>query len=229
MSHSSEQKLLKTVENELLANPQTLLLERESGLRAMLANDSLIDLSRLFRLYSRVHGGLEAIAEMFRLHVVRMGHDKIELRVARLNAFSESAGKPQDKDKESQAVASDDPQFIKDFIAVHDKYLCMVREQFSSHALFQKALNDAFHQLVNQDPNTSTQEDENQDKEAPAAKEKTADLIATFCDRLLKSGSVEKLDDTEIENHLEKTAQLFSYLIDKDVFAEIYKNQLAKR
>ena len=32
-----------------------------------------------------------------------------------------------------------------------------------------------------------------------------------------------------MEAFLEKTVQLFSYLTDKDLFAEIYRNQLAKR
>jgi cullin 1 len=41
-----------------------------------------------------------------------------------------------------------------------------------------------------------------------------ADLMASFCDRLLKTGG-EKLSDEEIEAFLEKTVQLFSYLIDK--------------
>ena len=35
--------------------------------------------------------------------------------------------------------------------------------------------------------------------------------------------------DEDVESYLEKTVQLFSYLIDKDLFAEIYRNQLAKR
>ena len=32
-----------------------------------------------------------------------------------------------------------------------------------------------------------------------------------------------------MEEYLEKTVQMFSYLTDKDLFAEIYRNQLAKR
>ena len=33
----------------------------------------------------------------------------------------------------------------------------------------------------------------------------------------------------QMEEYLEKTVQMFSYLTDKDLFAEIYRNQLAKR
>ncbi len=54
--------------------------------------------------------------------------------------------------------------------------------QFGSNTLFQKALKDAFNDLVNRD----------------VGKFKTADLIASFCDRLLKTGSTEKLSDNEV-------------------------------
>ena len=37
------------------------------------------------------------------------------------------------------------------------------------------------------------------------------------------------LQGGSVEQYLEKTVQLFSYLTDKDLFAEIYRNQLAKR
>ncbi|CAN0119880.1 unnamed protein product, partial [Discosporangium mesarthrocarpum] len=55
---------------------------------------------------------------------------------------------------------------------------------------------------------------------------KNADLMSSFCDRILKTGG-EKLSDAE--EYLTKVVQLFSYLTDKDLFSEIYRNQLAKR
>lgn len=55
-----------------------------------------------------------------------------------------------------------------------------------------------------------------------------ADVLAAFCDRVLKTGG-EKMSDSDAEDCLERTVQLFSYLTDKDVFADIYRNQLAKR
>ena len=52
--------------------------------------------------------------------------------------------------------------------------------------------------------------------------------MSTFCDRILKVGG-EKLSESQVEENLDKIVQLFSYLTDKDLFAEIYRNQLAKR
>ena len=102
---------------------------------------------------------------------------------------------------------------MRDLLALHDKFIGVVNAEFCGNAMFQKALKDAFVEVVNKD----------------VGKFKNADLLSSFCDRILKTGSSEKLSDTETEEFLEKTVQMFSYLTDKDLFAEIYRNQLARR
>lgn len=200
LNAETESKLLKEVEQELLSKRQKDLLEKEgSGCRVLLMNDQAEDLSRMYRLFSRVPDGLQAIAEIFKDYVTECGQREIEARQSRIDASS---------DKES----SDDPQFIKDLLGVHDKFRAVVDSRFEGNALFQKALKDAFSEVINTD----------------VGKFKTAELMSSFCDRLLKAGS-EKLSEAETEELLEKTVQLFSYLTDKDMFAEIYKSQLAKR
>merc|ERR1740139_1413014 len=107
---------------------------------------------------------------------------------------------------------NDDPLFVKSLLELHDKYLGVIKSDFSGHALFQKALKDAFVEVVNRNVGQYT----------------NAELMSTFCDRLLKSGG-EKLREADVEDSLDRVVQLFSYLTDKDLFAEIYRNQLAKR
>jgi len=199
----SEPKLLGVIETELLEKKERMLLEKEgSGMRALLINDKDEDLTRMFRLFSRVRdGGLNPMAEIFRDHIVSLGMECVNARRARIDSLKE-------REKES----SNDPQFIKDLLALHDKYLGMVDNQFKGHALFQKALKDAFAEAVNKD----------------VGKHKNADLLSSFCDQLLKTGG-EKLGEDEVESYLEKVVQLFSYLGDKDMYAEIYRSQLARR
>mmetsp|Transcript_11521 Transcript_11521/g.25588 ORF Transcript_11521/g.25588 Transcript_11521/m.25588 type:complete len:774 (-) Transcript_11521:370-2691(-) len=202
LNSESEPKLLKVLDTELLEKREAELLEKEgSGCRVLLVNDMVGDLARMHRLFSRITDGLVPIADIFKSHITEMGNEKIEQRLARVES--------NEKEKET----NDDPQFIKDLLGVHDKYILMVSEQFQGNTLFQKALKDAFNDLVNRD----------------VGKFKTADLISSFCDRLLKTGSSEKLSDVEVEEFLEKTVQLFSYLTDQDLFAEIYRNQLSRR
>lgn len=199
LKSSTEKKLLRVVEEEILEKVETALLEKESsGCRALLQNDKSEDLQRMFRLFSLLENGLTPIANIVQVFISRMGNDEIMRRKARLEGG--------EKDK------NDDPKFVKAIIELHEKYLGVVRKDFSGHSLFQKALKDAFVEIVNKNVGQFT----------------TSELMSTFCDRILKSGG-EKLSETEVEENLEKIVQLFSYLTDKDLFAEIYRNQLAKR
>jgi cullin 1 len=197
---SSEPKLLRVVEQEILEKRETVLLEKEgSGCKVLLQNDKVEDLSRMFRLFSRIpEKGLPPIAAIVKAHIEDAGGDVLDKRQAKIEAG--------EKDTNS------DPTFIKDLLALHDKYTSLVNDQFGNNSLFQKALKEAFVDFVNRD----------------VGKHTNADLMSSFCDRILKTGG-EKLSDEDIEAYLEKTVKLFSYLTDKDLFSEIYRNQLAKR
>lgn len=201
LNSDSEVGLLKVVEEEILEKRLSELLEKDgSGCRVLLANDKLEDLNRLYKLFSRVPNCLSPIADMLRVHILELGDQLISQKQARVDSKD-------DKD------FNDDPQFVKDLLHLHDKFIELVTAQFAGNSLFQKALKDAFVEIVNRD----------------MGKSRIADILSTFCDRILKTGSVEKFSDEEIEMYLEKTVQIFSYITEKDMFSDIYRNQLAKR
>merc|ERR1712137_1139275 len=93
-----------------------------------------------------------------------------------------------------------------------DKFKGVVQECFSQDSLFQKSLKEAFEVFINRD----------------IGKYSFAALMSAFCDRILKK-SGERLSDDQVEVLLSKMVELFSFLSDKDLFAEIYRNQLSKR
>ena len=199
LNPSSEPKIRMVVEDEILQKVQTNLLEKEgSGCSVLLANDKTDDLQRMFHLFSRLENGLQPMAIIVEKFITAQGNACIEKRQAKLDSG--------EKDK------NDDPEFVKSLIDLHEKYLGVIRETFSSHHLFQKALKNSFEEIVNND----------------VGQYSNAELMSTFCDRILKSGG-EKLSEAEVEQSLDRIVQLFSFLTDKDLFAEIYRNQLAKR
>lgn len=57
---------------------------------------------------------------------------------------SKEKDKAADKEKES----ADDPQFVKDLLSLHDKFINVVNNEFCGNALFQKALKDAFVEVL---------------------------------------------------------------------------------
>ncbi|GLD93367.1 hypothetical protein PINS_up001959 [Pythium insidiosum] len=196
----TEPKLIKELESVLLQATEKELIEREnSGVIALLRNDKLDDLARMYRLFSRIKHGLEPIADLVQKHITAVGNDIVEKRA---NAVAEGNIKD----------AASDPEYIKNILSIHDKFRSVVNEQFQGSSLFQKALKDAFVEFVNKD----------------VGQDSSAKLMSTFCDRILKTGG-EKLSDEQVEDYLEKVVFVFSYLTDKDLFAEIYRNQLAKR
>merc|ERR1711959_568098 len=108
--------------------------------------------------------------------------------------------------------ALNDPSFIQAMLDLHDRFKNIVQDCFSQDSLFQKSLKEAFEVFINRE----------------LGKYSFAALMSSFCDRILKK-SGERLSDDAVEILLQKMVELFSFLTDKDLFAEIYRNQLSKR
>ncbi|KAL0712166.1 hypothetical protein Bca4012_019144 [Brassica carinata] len=116
-----------------------------------------------------------------------------------------------------------------------------VVECFQNQTLFHKALEEAFEIFCNK----------------RVAGSSSAELLATFCDNILKNGGSEELSDEAIEDTLEKVwsfvkmvvififsvplesmfnyimlshvVKLLTYISDKDLFAEFYSSLLRKK
>ncbi len=66
---------------------------------------------------------------------------------------------------------------MRAIIELHDKYLAYVTSCFNNSSLFHKALKEAFEAFCNKNVGGST----------------TAELMANFCDTILRKGGAEKL------------------------------------
>mmetsp|Transcript_19398 Transcript_19398/g.41007 ORF Transcript_19398/g.41007 Transcript_19398/m.41007 type:complete len:752 (+) Transcript_19398:221-2476(+) len=195
---STEEKLLKVCDEQLLQGPEQALLEKEnSGCEVLLLDNKTEDLSRMFRLFSRIPTGLPPIGNIVRKHISDVGLALVK--------------------KQSTSPDTDLMPYVQELLDIHDKYTDLVgtgpeKGCFQGHTIFHKAMKEAFEVFVNKE----------------IGKTSTAELLSNFCDNLLKK-SGERLSDEALEDKLEKVVRLFSYLSDKDIFAEFYKKQLAKR
>ncbi|MCH87888.1 cullin-1, partial [Trifolium medium] len=79
---------------------------------------------------------------------------------------------------------------VSKFIELHDKYMTYVNNCFMYHTLFHKALKEAFEVFCNK----------------TVAGSSSADLLSSFCDKILKKGGSEKMSDEVIEDTLDKVA-----------------------
>ncbi|KAF9591384.1 hypothetical protein IFM89_004069 [Coptis chinensis] len=202
---NSEQKLLERAQHELLTVPTNPLLEKEhSGCFALLRDDKVEDLSRMFRLFSKIPQGLDPVSRMFREHVTNEGIALVKQ--------SEDAANTKTAEKKD-VVGMPEHVLVKKLLELHDKYLEYVNNCFLSHSQFHKALKEAFEVFCNKSVGSSS----------------SAEVLSTFCDNVLKKGGSEKLSDEGIEETLEKTVKLLSYVSDKDLFAEFCRKKLARR
>ncbi|KAK6930135.1 Cullin, N-terminal [Dillenia turbinata] len=202
---SSESKLLEKVQNQLLSVYANQLLEKEhSGCHALLRDDKVEDLSRMYRLFSKIPKGLDPVANIFKQHVTSEG-------MALVKQAEDAASNK--KAEKKDVVGMQEQVFVRKVIELHDKYLAYVNDCFMNHTLFHKALKEAFEVFCNKGVAGST----------------SAELLATFCDNILKKGGSEKLSDEAIEETLEKVVKLLAYISDKDLFAEFYRKKLARR
>ena len=110
LHRSSEQAVMSTAERELLGKHQSALLNSTaSGVPAMLRNDKLDDLARVFRLYSRLSDGLKQVASIFKLHVQEQGLAIVRQREA---AIASAGGKE----------SASEPTFVRALLELHDKF-----------------------------------------------------------------------------------------------------------
>ncbi|XP_050376175.1 cullin-1-like [Argentina anserina] len=119
--------------------------------------------------------------------------------------------------KQASSVGSGMPAqvLITDLVELHVKYTTCVNDCFRNYYHFHKALNEAFEVFCNKAVVGSS----------------CAELLAAFCDDLLKKGGGEKLSgELGIEETLERAIKtLLPYIGDKDHFAELYRKRLARR
>ncbi|XP_054804752.1 cullin-1-like [Prosopis cineraria] len=206
----TEKKLVDTVRKELLVTHATQLLEKEnSGCRVLLRDDKVEDLSRMYRLYIEIREGLEPIVNVFKQHVTAEGTTLVQ------QAEEEATSKSQNNTASNNGSSGVQEQVIvRKFIELHEKCMSCVKGCFKNNNIFHKAIKEAFEVFCNKS----------------VAGIPSAELLAMFCDNVLKKGGAsEKLSDEEMERTLEKVVNLLAYNTDKDLFAEFYRKKLARR
>jgi cullin 3 len=95
-------------------------------------------------------------------------------------------------------------------LSMRDKYDRVVNDALEKDKGFQKTLKDAFESFINQSP-------------------RCPQYLSLYIDDLLKNKLKGHVDDSELEQQLDKVIVIFRYLQDKDVFENFYKQHLARR
>jgi len=145
---SSKEELMKATRDQLLKEHQSELLAKKTGIDQMLQRTqggdiakAKDDLSRLFRLYQAVDGGLPPIADAMKTHISTLGREYVM--------------KSQELAKEKSSSGRNNHELITNLIKLHDRFLNLVQESFQGEQLFHKSLKEAFEEFINVDYFTS--------------------------------------------------------------------------
>jgi len=193
--------LLKEADSKLLEQHEdTLLAKEESGMFALLRDDRMEDLSRMYRLFARLLNGLPPMAKMFKEFITETGLDLIR-------SLSDAA-RTQDKPGEKN-----DHTFVRQALALHDRFFNVLSRAFESSPVFHKGLKEAFETICNKTVNNHS----------------VPELMASFSDAILKKGGAAKMDEDDVDSTLDKLVKFVEYISDRDMFSEFYRKKLARR
>lgn len=108
--------------------------------------------------------------------------------------------------------------YVQTILEVHKKYNALVLTSFKNDNGFVAALDKACGKFINTNAVTI----------ASKSTSKSPELLAKYCDLLLKKSS-KNPEEAELEDTLNQVMVVFKYIEDKDVFQKFYSKMLAKR
>uniref|UniRef100_H2YZB7 Cullin-1 n=1 Tax=Ciona savignyi TaxID=51511 RepID=H2YZB7_CIOSA len=165
--------------------------------QTLLNDDKNEDLGRMFKLVSKIKDGLGELKTLIEAHIHTQGDVAI---------------------KQCADTALNDPKlYVQTILDVHKKYDALVQTSFDSDSGFVAALDKACGRFINKNAVTVTAK----------SSSKSPELLARYCDTLLKSAKVS--EDAELEATLKEVLTVFRYIEDKDVFQTFYSKMLARR
>ncbi|CAF0844139.1 unnamed protein product [Adineta steineri] len=166
--------------------------------KTLLRDERHQDLAPLYKLVSRVPNATNELKNIVENHIYEMGINTIE-RVS--------------------GTAINDPKlYIETTIDIHKKYLKLVQDAFGGEQGFTAALDKACGKFINNNVVTQT----------AGSTTKSPELLARYCDALLRKGS-KAVEETDLEEKFNQIMIVFNYVEDKDVYQKFYGKMLAKR
>ncbi|KAL1132773.1 hypothetical protein AAG570_010725 [Ranatra chinensis] len=164
----------------------------------LLDSDKNEDLGRMYQLVARIPDALGELRSLLEAHIAHQGLAAI--------------------DKCLDSASNDPKVYVWTILDVHKKYNALVVTAFSSDTGFVAALDKACGRFINNNAVTRL----------AGSSSKSPELLAKFCDILLKKSS-KNPEEAELEDTLNQVMVVFKYIEDKDVFQKFYSKMLAKR
>eukprot|EP01084_Bolivina_argentea_P291974 501872_1 len=143
------------------------------------------NMDKLREMYDNIDGSMPKIAECMKIHIISVCNQLIQ---------------------KSKEFGFKDQQLIHNLINLQKQYLRIVKNQFRSQTIFDKALIAAFEEFINKEYYVSA-------------------LLASFANKILKKAA----HIQDLESTMDHIVLLYGYIRDKDLFERDYQMHLADR
>jgi cullin 1 len=205
----TDTKLQHVLERELLQDKVVQLLERENtGLRSMLENNLLDVIALFYKFITRVGQGMDDFSRILREYIESEGRQLWNTRLGKEQAWSKEIG----------GDITEDNEMMISLFDLLERLTSMIKVQLHGHVRCQEALKQGFEFIVNY-----------QASGVQAPKKSFIELLAFFCDSLLKKSGERKFNEKECEKLLEQSISVLGFMMDKDMFRNEYQKLLAER
>eukprot|EP01094_Clydonella_sp_ATCC50884_P025618 TRINITY_DN67_c0_g1_i1.p1 TRINITY_DN67_c0_g1~~TRINITY_DN67_c0_g1_i1.p1 ORF type:complete len:772 (+),score=411.37 TRINITY_DN67_c0_g1_i1:117-2432(+) len=199
-----EAYLHPSTEAELMKQLDMVLIQKNMDVMhaefsSLLAQEKVEDLLRMYSLLSRIEPGLPPMRSAFEAHVVKEGSAAIA--------------------KVAKAAVKDAKVYVEELLSVWRKFNDFVTGPFNKEAGFAAALDKACRRIINNNEVIKLMNNN---------PEKSPELIAYYCDGLLRKGQKD-VTLQNLEPLLADVITIFQYVDAKDVFMKYYSYFLAKR
>ncbi|KAI1814378.1 Cullin-domain-containing protein [Poronia punctata] len=216
----SKAKMARVVEEELISKHLNEFLQLEgSGIRAMVDNDRVEDLSILISLVSRVDEKVTALSNALSVRVMELGNEieqnlnNTDFSIPQTPAAEETAGdgekaKPKTLNASAQLTAAA-IKWVDDVLSLKDKFDRLWKECFGSMPIIEAVLTRSFSSFINRF-------------------DRAPEFVSLFIDDNLKRG-IRGKTEAEVDVVLEKAITLLKHLNSKDKYESYYQKHLARR
>ncbi|KOS18648.1 Cullin-3 [Escovopsis weberi] len=215
-------RVMQVIDQKLiLAHLNDFLAMDGSGLRWMIDNDRINDLSALYRLISRVDDKKTALREGLQRRAVELGLE-IESVLKSTDFSTAAAAAPgdggDDAEEGGKATKTLNPaaqqtaaaiRWVDDVLRLKDKFDNLLTSCFQDDILIQSALAKSFTDFIN-------------------LFSRSSEYVSLFIDDGLKRG-IRGKTEAEVDVILDKAIVLILYLQDRDLFQTYYQRHLARR
>ena len=211
LSPLTESKIKAVVDKELIgAHIRDVINMPGTGVKHMLDNDRIEDLTNVYDLVARVDQRKLALKEAVQKRIVELGREINDAASVNAGAAPKPGGEKAEKaDKGVNQQTAAAITWVEEILSLKSKYDRLWEKAFKKDAVMEKALEVSFQDFIN----------ENQ---------RSSEHLSLFLDQHLKQGAKGKTE-AEVDVLLDKGIVLLQYIADKDAFENYYKKHMSKR